>query len=218
MTVQKFLHSCLLVENGGTRILFDPGVFSFIEGKVKPEDFSHIDAILITHEHSDHVSVPALKIILKNNPGAGVYGNASVVELLKKEGIGVHLFEEGERMIGETQLRAIFAQHGTILGPTPKNTAYVVNNTLLVTGDSYDEILADIKGIKVLALPITAPWLRAIDMLELAETIGAKTVIPVHDAFIKDFFIQGQYQNYAKRFEKLDIAFRPLGIGEVLEV
>jgi len=35
MRVSKYLHSCLLIENDGGKILFDPGKFSFAEGLVK---------------------------------------------------------------------------------------------------------------------------------------------------------------------------------------
>ena len=50
MKITKFGHSCLLVEENGVRILFDPGSYSTAQNDVK-----NIDVVLITHEHSDHV-------------------------------------------------------------------------------------------------------------------------------------------------------------------
>jgi L-ascorbate metabolism protein UlaG (beta-lactamase superfamily) len=218
MKIQKFLHSCLLIEHEGARVLFDPGLYSFIEGRVKPEDFKNIDAVFITHEHFDHVDATALKIILKNNPKASVYGNSGVVDHLKKEGITVLVFEDGEKRINGLPIWAKFAQHATILSPAPKNTAYIVGGKLLITGDSFDEELEKLKGIEILALPITAPWLRSVDAVAFAGAIGAKKVIPVHDGFAKDFFLERQYPGFAKIFAEVNIDFHPLAIGEVFEI
>lgn len=218
MKIQKFLHSCLLIEENGGRILVDPGLYSFIEGHVNPEVFKDIDAILVTHEHYDHVDAQQLPLILKNNSNASVYSNGGVAASLAKVGITVLPFEEGKKMIGKVEVEAVFAQHATILVPAPKNTAYIIGNKLLITGDSFAEHLESIQGIKVLALPIMAPWLRAIDAVAFAEALKVKTVIPVHDGFAKDFFLERQYPAFAKRFAELGIGFRPLGIGEILEV
>ncbi len=218
MKIQKFLHSCLLVEEGDARVLFDPGTFCFIEGRVKPEHFQNIDAILITHEHYDHVDVAGLRVILKNNPQANIYGNSGVVEHLQKEGVTVFVFEEGEKRIKGLPIWAQFAQHATILSPAPKNTAYIVGGKLLITGDSFDEELEKLKGIEVLALPITAPWLRAVDAVAFAAAVGAKTIVPVHDGFAKEFFLERQYLGFAKIFTEMKVDFRPLQIGEVFEI
>jgi len=49
MKITKYIHSCVLVEDGNTKVLFDPGYMSFVEGMVKPEDFSDISAVILTH-------------------------------------------------------------------------------------------------------------------------------------------------------------------------
>jgi L-ascorbate metabolism protein UlaG (beta-lactamase superfamily) len=42
-------HACLLAEVGGARMLFDPGVLSGFD------DVRDLDAVLITHQHPDHL-------------------------------------------------------------------------------------------------------------------------------------------------------------------
>ncbi len=49
MKISKYIHSCLLLEKQGFKLLIDPGKFSFAEGLVKPADFKDVDAIIITH-------------------------------------------------------------------------------------------------------------------------------------------------------------------------
>ena len=70
MKITKFVHACLLVEMPGPvnrTVLFDPGVFS--EEVLDADKLEHLDDIIITHVHSDHVSVPLLKILLAKFPG-----------------------------------------------------------------------------------------------------------------------------------------------------
>ena len=51
-------HACLLIEVDGARILVDPGVFSH-----GFEELSDLDAIVITHQHTDHVDVERLPVL-----------------------------------------------------------------------------------------------------------------------------------------------------------
>ena len=38
MRIEKFVHSCLRLTLDGKRLLFDPGKFSFVDGRVDPRD------------------------------------------------------------------------------------------------------------------------------------------------------------------------------------
>jgi L-ascorbate metabolism protein UlaG (beta-lactamase superfamily) len=82
MRVAKFIHSCLLVENGTDRVLIDPGTFTFAGSTVPLETFDRIAAIVITHRHADHVDQAAVKRILERNRSAIVLASADVRELL----------------------------------------------------------------------------------------------------------------------------------------
>jgi L-ascorbate metabolism protein UlaG (beta-lactamase superfamily) len=63
MIVQKFYHSCILLEENGRRLLFDPGTFSFMD-TLRPEDIGVVDVIILTHQHQDHYFPEALKKII----------------------------------------------------------------------------------------------------------------------------------------------------------
>ena len=52
MRLTRFGHSCLLVEEGGARVLLDPGSFS--EGF---ETLEGLTAVCVTHQHVDHVRI-----------------------------------------------------------------------------------------------------------------------------------------------------------------
>jgi L-ascorbate metabolism protein UlaG (beta-lactamase superfamily) len=115
MHVSRYIHSCLLIEDDGDKILFDPGKFSFVEGFIKPDDFRSLSAIMLTHRHRDHVDDNALKKIIGNNPRAEVLTNTEIQSQLAKEGITTTVFETGRRTVGQFNLEAVEAQHAPIL-------------------------------------------------------------------------------------------------------
>src|SRR3954470_15358039 len=94
MKISKYLHSCLVFELDGYKILFDPGDISFIEGLVNPEMFADVDIVVITHIHPDHFVIDILQKIIAIS-GAQVVTNSQVGEQLDNAGIKYLLLEEG---------------------------------------------------------------------------------------------------------------------------
>ncbi len=212
MRVTKYIHSCLTVEDGGEKVLFDPGTFSFIEGRVRPETFADVANVVVTHDHPDHLDVGALKQILELS-GAGVVANGEVAAKLGEEGIAATAIEEGELAVGAFTLRATPAAHEAILSDTtPRNTAFLVNGRLLNPGDSFREPLLAFAGVEalVLLLPVTAPFLTEIGAFEFAKRMRPAAVLPVHDGFAKEFFLRQRYETYRTFFEREGIRFHGL--------
>ncbi len=219
MRVYKYIHSCLLVEEGTDKILFDPGTFTFIEGKVRPETFKDVSTIILTHGHPDHVDVSALKSILALS-GASVITNSGGKTMLDKEHIDVQVLEEGNLQTKNFSIRALPAAHEKILSDTlPQNTAYVINDTLLNPGDSFASSLSTLKGIRALALADMAPWNTELMVAQFAEAIAPQILIPVHDGYAKDFFLKQRYENYEKCFSSKGIKFQKMGSsGDFVDV
>lgn len=234
MRVRKFLHSCLLLEKGEDKILFDPGKFSFVESPTNPAsqslahpsgrtravraaDFTNLKAVIITHSHPDHMDDEALKVIMENNPGAVLYGNAGIAAGLQPKGLRVELFEEGTRQIGDFKVDAFEARHEKIVAAKiPPNTAYVVDDTFLNPGDSYAYSLDALRGkFDVLALPVMAPWCSEIDAAGFAARMNAKRVLPIHDGYVKDFFLRMRYDNWETHFSAQGVKFERMeGAGD----
>ena len=209
MRITKYVHSCLLVEKDSSRILFDPGLFSFVEGAVKPSQFENLQAIILTHCHPDHIDDESLKKIIENNPRAGVFANAEIVGKLAKKDIAAEVYETGKRTIGGFAFEAFDAPHENLLADEiPQNTAYTLDGKLLHPGDSLSGNLYNLKNISILALPIMAPWATELQVYDFAKKIAPQNVIPIHDGYAKDFFLKSRYQNFQKYFEKEIIKFQ----------
>ena len=59
MMLTKFTHSCVRLEKDGKVLVFDPGNFSETDLAL-----AGADAVLITHEHPDHIDVDAVTAAL----------------------------------------------------------------------------------------------------------------------------------------------------------
>ena len=211
MKISKFLHSCLLVEKSDGKLLFDPGKFSFVEGLVRPEEFRDISAIVLTHDHPDHLDLEVLKKIVDQNANAEVLTNSETVTKLAEAGLSAKVHEDGIRQVGGFSLKAIPAKHNAILGQEPpQNTAYLIDGVLLNPGDSFSAELYEYAGVNVLIVPVMAPWGNELQMMNFAEAMQPHTVVPVHDGHAKAFFIAQRYETFEKEFEKRSMKFANL--------
>jgi L-ascorbate metabolism protein UlaG (beta-lactamase superfamily) len=208
MRIYKYIHSCLVVEEGQEKILFDPGIFSFVEGQVRPDAFKDVTTIILTHQHPDHVDIAALKSILAKS-NASVVTNTEGKAALEKENIAVRVLEEGTFQTKNCTITALPVAHEKILSATlPQNTAYVINDKFLNPGDSFASLMSSLKGIQVLALPVMAPWTTEVAVAQFAEEIAPQMVLPVHDGYVKDFFLKQRYKNYDQHFSARGIKFQ----------
>lgn len=220
MKITKYIHSCLLIENGTDKILFDPGLFSFVEGKVKPSQFAGLSAIILTHNHPDHIDADSLKKIIENNPNAIVLANSEIKRKLAEKDIAVEAFETGTRAVGAFKIEAFDAPHEKILADEiPQNTAYVVDGDFVHPGDSIAETVYQYAGTKILALPTMAPWETELQTFEFAKKMRPQFAVPVHDGYAKDFFLESRYENFQKFLKKETIEFQWMSkAGDFFEI
>jgi L-ascorbate metabolism protein UlaG (beta-lactamase superfamily) len=200
----------LLFEHEGDKLLFDPGNYSFIEGRVSPETFQDVSTIVITHSHPDHLALEPLKHILALS-SADVVTNGEVAAILDDEGIAATTIEEGTLTAGAFRLRAIPTPHEAILADTvPRHTAFLVNDRVLNCGDSFADPLLPYAGVDVAIMPVMAPFLTEVGVAAFARRMRPRQVIPVHDGYAKEFFVNQRYANYDKVFTTMNIQFHKL--------
>lgn len=125
-----------MFEKDGFKLLVDPGTFSFAKQFITEDEFNDVDAIIITHNHPDHLDTENLKQIIEES-GAKVYTNTQVAGQLEKEDIASELIPE---KTGPFELTAISVQHEALLdSPLPEMTALVIDGKVLHPVDSFEE-------------------------------------------------------------------------------
>lgn len=207
MKIQKIGHCCLVIETEGKRIMTDPGAWS--EGQ---ENITGLHALLITHEHSDHLHVPSVQAILKNNPGIRIITNTSVRKLLDAEGIVYEVVEDAQKTdIEGITILGCGNEHSEIYGTfgAVQNTGYHIGEKLYYPGDSF---CIPPQSIEILALPVCGPWMRIREAIDFAKTIKPKVCFPVHDGMLK---IQGPFHSVpSKLLAEEGIQFIPMNSGD----
>ncbi|MFA6246468.1 MAG: MBL fold metallo-hydrolase [Mucilaginibacter sp.] len=219
MKITKYLHSCLVFEQDGYKLLFDPGKFSFAEGRVTPQMFADVDSIIITHIHPDHLDIENLKKIVELSK-ATVYTNTQVGETIAKEGLTYSLIEQGTYNMGPFKLAAFPVQHEPLLDtPIPQMTGFLINDKILHPVDSMETRLTEYTGIELLIMVTMAPFANELRIAGFADRVRPKQILPVHDGYAKDFFIEQRYKNYSRHFEKAGIKFHEIyKIGDSLTI
>ena len=175
MHLTHFGHSCLLVELDGTRLLFDPGTFS--DGFA---GLTELDAVLITHQHPDHVDVDALPELLANNPDATLIADPATAEQL-----GWTAAHPGEQLqVEAVSIQVRGGEHAVIHPDIPviDNVAYLLNDgALLHPGDS---LYVPDESVDVLALPAGAPWLKISEAIDYLRAVAPRVAVPIHQAVL----------------------------------
>jgi len=207
MKIIKYIHSCLVFEHNGFKLLIDPGNYTFAEGRVKPQDFADVSAIIITHIHPDHLDMDNLKKIIALSK-APVYTNKQVAAALQKEGIDSELFTEGKRDFGGMEFVAMPVTHMPLLdSPIPEMTGYIINGNILHPVDSFQKELTEIKNIQLLILPTMAPFCNELQVTAFADALKPQNILPVHDGLGKEFFVKLRNANYVKHFAAIGVKF-----------
>ncbi|AMR33831.1 MBL fold metallo-hydrolase [Mucilaginibacter sp. PAMC 26640] len=207
MKISKYIHSCLLFELEGYKLLFDPGKFTFAEGIVTPDMFAGVNAIVITHIHPDHLDTENLKKIAELSK-ASIYTNLEVGTTIQKAGLEYELLEEGIYSIGPFKLQAIPVVHEPLLdSPIPQMTGFIINDKVLHPVDSMEDKLTLYEGIALLIMVTMAPFANELRIAGFADKVKPKKILPVHDGYAKDFFVKQRNGNYSKHFAKSGIEF-----------
>ena len=141
MRITKFTHSCVRLETEAGRLVVDPGVFSGSDELEQALD--GVDALLVTHEHPDHVDPEHVARLLTDRPGLRVWGPASVRALLPAHADRVTEVRAGESFIaGGLPVTTYGGQHALIHPSIPvvPNLAYLVGEpraAVLHPGDAF---------------------------------------------------------------------------------
>lgn len=180
MNLTKFTHSCVRLDDGERSLVLDPGVFVEFDAAL-----DGTDAVLITHEHPDHVDVPKLQDAARRNSALRIWAPDSVAPSLGLGDQAVITAPGKSFDAGGFSIRTYGGQHALIHTSIPVvvNVGYLIDDTVYHPGDS---LIVPPVEVPLLLAPLHAPWSKAAEVADFIVGVRPRQVRPIHDGLIND--------------------------------
>jgi L-ascorbate metabolism protein UlaG (beta-lactamase superfamily) len=180
LSLTKFGHACIRVTDGETTVVVDPGMFT------EPEALDGASAVLVTHDHVDHLAVDRVRAALDLQPGLEIWCNGAVAEALGAAGARVHIVGDGDSFsVGAIPVTVHGEWHEVVHPDIPraKNVGFLLGGAVFHPGDAFT-----MPGVPVsaLLLPVHAPWSRISGVIDYARAVAPRAAYAAHDAFLSD--------------------------------
>jgi len=208
MKLTKYEHACVVIEEQGTSLVIDPGAFS-----TSLPDLTGIKAIVVTHQHADHLDIERLQQLRVANPDAPVFSAADVAEAHPE--LGLTTVEPGQSLtVGPFSLTFTGGQHAVIDSSLLRiqNVGVIINDgAVYYPGDSFAE---PGRPVQTLLVPAAAPWMKVSEAMNFLRDVQPELAIPTHDAILSD---QGK-QIYDNMLGSAGVRYQRLQTGESIGV
>lgn len=178
-------HGTLAISYNGKTIHVDP-----VGGYGKPTDyateFPKADAILITHEHGDHLDKEAVAALYEEGK-TEIVTNVNCAEAL---GLGTAMSNgDTKTLFDGLELEAVpaynYTEGRTQFHPKGRDNGFIITMDglrIYIAGDTEDiPEMAGIKDIDIAFLPVNQPYTMTVDQcVNAAKMISPKVLIPYH--------------------------------------
>lgn len=181
MKITKFEHACFVVEDQDNSLIVDPG--GYTPHLIIPEN---VACVIVTHEHADHLNPETLQEIYAKNSSTVIVAHQTVVDKIQavNSSLPCTAVKAGDRQrILSFTIDFFGGEHAVIHQDIPRvaNLGIMINDALFYPGDSFVEPQ---KPVKVLALPISAPWLKIAETIDYMRSVQPEIAFPTHDAIL----------------------------------
>ena len=180
MLLTKLGHSCVRLEKDDIRLVIDPGVWA------GPDVLEKASAILITHEHPDHLDEATVLAALAADTGVQLWANETVAGRFGEFGGRVHAVRHGDAVTAAGfDVHVYGSDHAVIDSAIPviRNTGFAVDGQVFHPGDSFT---VPEEPIPVLLVPVSAPWLKFSEVAGYIRAVGPDRGYWIHDALLNE--------------------------------
>src|SRR5207245_8900269 len=135
MRLTKLGQACVMLDKDGATLLIDPGGWS--------DPAAALDgaaAVLVTHEHPDHLDADAVRAALSSDPGVTLWANQSICAQFAEFGDQVHEVKHGDALeVAGFDVHVYGVDHALIHPDIPLvvNTGFLADAELFPPGDSF---------------------------------------------------------------------------------
>lgn len=213
MRMTKLGHACVRLEKGDRTLVVDPGGLT-------PESnaLAGADAVLITHEHFDHLDADRLRRALNDDPLLEIWTCGAVAGNLSDLGRRVHTTGHGDALtIAGFDVQVHGEKHEVVHPDVPPvaNIGFLVDGQVFHPGDAFT-----VPGVPVptLCLPVNAPWMKVTEMYAYVREIGPDRAYAIHDGLLNDVGLALVESQVGGEAQKQGKDFRRLKPGESVDL
>ena len=216
MRLTKFAHSCVRLDEDSRALIIDPGIF--LDDAQLADAFQGADAILVTHEHGDHVNVDAVRAAAAADPGLHVWAPASVATQFVDLGDRVHTVQENESFEAAGFAVQTFGGQHALIHPTVPvvpNVGYLIDGRVYHPGDS---LIVPTAPVETLLVPIHAPWSKSAEVVDFVVSVRAGNAHQIHDGLLNDVGLQFTEAHVSRIGGLHGTKYRHLAVRDSVEV
>jgi L-ascorbate metabolism protein UlaG (beta-lactamase superfamily) len=211
MQLTKLGHACVRLRKDDRTLVIDPG------GLTPEEDaIAGAEAVLITHEHFDHLEAERLHKALAADPRLTVYTCRAVAGILGDAGGRVRTVGEGDALsIAGFEVGVVGQKHEVVHPDVPpvENVGFLIDGEVFHPGDAFTVVQAP-----TLLVPGQAPWMKAPEMIDYLRAVAPRRAYAVHDGLLNEFGLGLLENQLAGEGKRQDADFRRLEPGESVQV
>lgn len=206
MKLTKYKHACVRLEKDGKLLLVDPGIWA------EDEAFEGVDAILVTHEHFDHLDadrVRALDVPIWTNAGVATELGADLADRITVVKGGQSFEAAG------FQISAYGNDHAIILpelGVPCENVGYLIEDAVYHPGDSFTR---PDREVHTNLVPISGPWFTLPGAVQYVREVAAQQTVGIHDALLSDIGLTMGERWIGEQGRKPYLALKPTESVEI---
>lgn len=204
MNITKYPQSTFLIEEQGKKIAIDIG--NFTTEKFKKDTFNSLNAVLITHQHRDHLDKEVVGSLIEK--GVPLYGNHDVAYLFEDKDFEITKVKHGDQfVVAGFKIEIIDLPHCQMLFCSecnekisgnkmslekkcqdhpesepkqvdgPPNSGFLVGGVFFHPGDGIELDNFEVENI---GIPIAGPTIDYDRAWKFATSVKAAKIIPMH--------------------------------------
>ncbi|WP_049564082.1 MBL fold metallo-hydrolase [Nonomuraea sp. SBT364] len=211
MRLIKYGHACVRLEKDSRALVIDPGM-------IMPDAaaLAGAEAVLVTHEHWDHLDAGRLRAAAESDPELVVYTCEGVARGLAEFGDRVRVVRDGDVVKAAGFEVAVVGERHHVSHPDVApvgNVGFLVDGEVFHPGDALTVVDAP-----TLLVPGQAPWMTVPDLIGYLRAVRPRRAFAVHDGLLNEWGLKVLDGVLESERERLGADIRRLPVGAAAEL